>query len=131
MKSPLCGVAPFATRTLWLTVGLFSLALGALGAVLPVLPTTPFVILAACAFGKSSRRLQAALEANRVFGPAIRDWRRDGAIATRFKIVALLMMAAVLALSLVLSAPLAVIAVQAFCMSAAAFFIVTRPGVPA
>ena len=114
-------------RTLWLIVGLTALALGAIGAILPVVPTTPFVILAAFAFGKSSRRLRILLERNRLFGPAIRDWRANGAIAVRYKAVAVVMMAASIVLSFVLSVPGFALAIQIVCIGAATVFILSRP----
>lgn len=117
-------------RAFWFFAGFLSLILGALGAMLPLLPTTPFVILAAFAFGKSSPRLQDYLEANAVFGPMIVDWRSHGAIAPRFKRVALAMMVAVFLVSVAMSASAYVLLVQAVCMAAAATFILSRPNGP-
>ncbi|MCX2725264.1 YbaN family protein [Roseibium salinum] len=116
-----------ARRTLWLLIGFLALGLGALGAVLPVLPTTPLVILAAFAFGKSSPDLQARLESTRLFGPAIADWRAHGAIAPRYKTMAIVMMAAVFAVSLGMSVAVTVLIVQAVCLTGAAVFILSRP----
>ena len=101
--------------------------MGAVGSVLPVLPTTPFVILAAFAFGKSSPRLQAVLENSGVFGPIIQDWRQDGAIAVRYKAISIGMMTAVLGLSIALSVSMTVLIIQAICMAGAAAFILSRP----
>lgn len=120
-------LAPNAKRTMWLCIGCLSLGLGAFGAVLPVLPTTPFVILAALAFGRSSPQLQALLENSPVFGPIISDWQAHGAIAVRFKLLSIVMMAAVFGTSLALSAPLIVMVVQLICMTGAALFILSRP----
>ena len=55
-------------------LGLFFVGLGAAGALLPVLPTTPFLILAASCFAKSSDKWYRWLLNNKQFGPAIRDW---------------------------------------------------------
>ena len=60
-------------RLVWLAVGLTALALGALGVVLPLLPTTPFVLLAAFAFARSSSRMHRWLHAHPVFGVLIRS----------------------------------------------------------
>lgn len=120
-------LVPNAGRIIWLCIGCLSLGLGALGAVLPVLPTTPFVILAAFAFGRSSPRLQALLENSPVFGPVISDWQAHGAIAARFKVLSVAMMAAVLGASLTLSVPVMVLVVQFICMTGAALFVLSRP----
>lgn len=117
-------------RPLWFALGTLSLVLGIIGVLLPILPTTPFVILAAFAFGKSSPRIAAALEAHRLFGPIIADWRAHGAIAPRYKAIAICMMGAVLVVSVVTGFAWEVIAVQAVCVAGAAAFILTRPSGP-
>lgn len=114
-------------RLAWTAVGLVALALGGVGALLPLLPTTPFVILAAFAFGKGSPRLRARLEAHQVFGPAIRDWRARGAIARRHKATACLVMGLALLASVLAGIGATILIVQVLCMGAAAAFIVTRP----
>ncbi|GHE63505.1 hypothetical protein GCM10019059_23950 [Camelimonas fluminis] len=70
---------------MWATLGVGFVALGLVGAALPVLPTTPFLILAAACFARSSPRLEAWLLNHRHFGPPLRDWRRHGAISPRAK----------------------------------------------
>ena len=115
-------------RALWTAFGIAALALGALGLFLPLLPTTPLVILAAFAFGKGSPRLQAMLEENRHFGPIIADWRAKGAIAPRYKAMAIAMMGFALAASVAMDVRPMILAVQVLCMGAAAAFILTRPG---
>lgn len=75
-------------RAAYITAGAASLALAALGAVLPLMPTTVFVILAAFFFGKSSPRLERWLLENPAFGPSIRLWRDKGAISRKGKIAA-------------------------------------------
>lgn len=114
-------------KMLWLTLGLLALFLGVLGAFLPLLPTTPFIILAAFAFGKSIPVWRKKLEANKIFGPIIKDWEQKGAIAPRYKVIATIMMIAVLLLSVYLSLNPVIIVVQAVCMFAAFFYIYTRP----
>jgi len=117
-------------RAIWLAVGLTSLGLGVIGAIMPVLPTTPFVILAAFAFGRSSPRLAAWLNNSRTFGPILDDWRRHGAIRPRFKVMALVMMLGVLAVSVALGAKPLLLLVQTGCVTAAAAFILSRPHGP-
>jgi uncharacterized protein len=68
-------------RLLYLGLGLASVALGALGVVLPLLPTVPFMLLAAFFFARSSPRLEAWIVGHPRFGPHIRVWREKGAIS--------------------------------------------------
>jgi uncharacterized protein len=68
-------------RLLYLGLGFASVALGALGVVLPLLPTVPFMLLAAFFFARSSPRLEAWIVGHRRFGPHIRAWRDKGAIS--------------------------------------------------
>ncbi|MFA5683497.1 MAG: YbaN family protein [Lysobacteraceae bacterium] len=86
--------ARIATPLRWFYIALawVSLALGLIGVVLPGLPTTPFVLLAAWAAARSSPRLRAWLRAHPLFGPLIRDWQHSGAIHRRAKWTATVMM---------------------------------------
>jgi uncharacterized membrane protein YbaN (DUF454 family) len=117
-------------RAFWFSVGMLALALGAVGVILPVLPTTPFVILAAFAFGKSSPTLHAWLENNATFGPLIADWREHGAIAPRIKMLACSMMLAALGLSLIMGVNTRVLIIQSICLAAAATYVLSRPNGP-
>ncbi|RZA08047.1 MAG: DUF454 domain-containing protein, partial [Proteobacteria bacterium] len=62
-------------RFLYLTIGWISLALGILGIFLPLLPTTPFVLLAGICFAKGSPRMHAWLINHPRLGPPIKDWQ--------------------------------------------------------
>lgn len=119
-----------AAKPLWALAGGLALALGLVGVVLPVLPTTPFVILAAFCFAKSLPRVARWLEEHRVFGPMIADWREHGAIAPRYKAIALIMMAAAFLASVWAGFGPTVLIVQALCLSLAATFIISRPNGP-
>ncbi len=68
-------------QTLLVAVGVLSLALGLLGVVLPGLPTTPFVLLAAACFAKASPRLHRWLTRHRFLGPMVRDWEAHHSLA--------------------------------------------------
>ncbi|WP_097091357.1 YbaN family protein [Novosphingobium sp. Chol11] len=76
-------------RTLYLSAGFLSLGLGAIGIFLPLLPTVPFMILAAFCFARSSPALEARLLDHSHFGPHIRRWRDKGAISRKGKRAAL------------------------------------------
>ncbi|ENP41983.1 hypothetical protein C981_01973 [Brucella abortus 78/32] len=80
-------------RMLYLCLGFLMLALGIIGAFLPVMPTTIFVILAAWFFARSSPVLEARLLADPRFGPLVIKWRERGAIPPRAKLYACLGMA--------------------------------------
>jgi len=114
-------------RFLWTAFGWAALALGVIGVLLPVMPTTPFVLLAAFAFGKGSPAMRRRLEEHRHFGPAIREWEEKGAIRPRHKAVACILMGCSLLGAILLALPMAVIAVQALAMGGAAAYILTRP----
>jgi uncharacterized protein len=81
-------------RWFYLIGGFVSLGLGGLGVALPLLPTVPFVILAAFCFARSSPALERRLIEHRVFGPHILLWRERGAISRRGKRAALIAFAA-------------------------------------
>lgn len=74
--------------------------LGIVGAFLPVLPTTPFVLLAAACYAKASERFHQKLLAHRHFGPVIREWEEYGAIPLRTKKIAIAMMTTSIAVSI-------------------------------
>ena len=79
-------------KTLYIVIGTISLALGILGIFLPLLPTTPFLLLTAALYFKGSSRLYNWLLNHRYFGPYIRNYRENKAIPLRAKIVSLVLM---------------------------------------
>lgn len=79
-------------RWLLLTVAVISLALGVVGLFLPVVPTVPFLLLAAWAAARSSPRLLAWLEDHPHFGQSLRDWRHGGVVRRRAKWTATVVM---------------------------------------
>ena len=117
-------------RPLWFSFGLIATMLGIAGAVLPLLPATPFFLLAAFGFARSSPRLHAWLTGHRRFGPLITDWQRHGAIARRAKLTAVAVMVVTLAAGAVAGLELWLLGVQAVAMAGAAIFILTRPDTP-
>lgn len=117
-------------RIFWLSLGIASVGLAVLGAALPLLPTTPFLLVAAFAFARSSPRAEAWLLAHPQFGPLIVNWRLHGSISPRVKLMASLFMALALCLSFVMGFALWIIALQAAVLSLVALFILTRPNPP-
>ena len=79
-------------KVLWVIAGSVFVVLGAFGVILPGLPTTPFLILAAACYIRSSQRLYDWLIANKTFGPYLRDYREGKGIPKRAKKIALVMM---------------------------------------
>src|SRR5262245_11916648 len=86
-------------RWLHIGLGLLFVGLAALGAVLPILPTTPFLILASACFVRSSPRLNAWLLHTRLFGPMLRDWQHHRRVSRRVKHLAIALIVVVVALS--------------------------------
>lgn len=118
------------TKLLWITLGWLSVGLGIAGAVLPILPTTPFMLLAAYCFAQSSPRLHAWIVNHPTFGPPVRNWQSHGAITRRAKVLATGSMVAVLGVSLAMGLRWEIVAVQAVAMLGAGAFILTRPDPP-
>lgn len=88
-------------RVLLVIAGTACVALGILGLVTPVLPTTPFLLVAAACYARASRRFYNRLLNNRTFGPIIQEWRRYRSIRYRTKLTAIALMALTLTTSIV------------------------------
>lgn len=114
-------------RFFWLLGGLISVALGAIGIFLPLLPTVPFLLLATFCFARSSERLHTWLITHKTLGPPILDWQEKGAISRRAKWAASLSIGAVFTLSLILGVKPLVLVIQALVLIAVSAFIWTRP----
>ncbi|MEW6517620.1 MAG: YbaN family protein [candidate division FCPU426 bacterium] len=91
-------------RWVYLLAGWICLLLGFIGIWVPLLPTTPFVLLAAFCFSRGSVRLHRWLRETRLFGPVIRDWEACRGIRTSAKIKATIMIVAVFTVTLLVTA---------------------------
>ena len=115
-------------RVVFLSLGWLFVAIGLVGVFLPVLPTTPCLILAVACFARSSPRLEAWLLDHPRLGPPLRDWRERGAIPRRAKLAAVAMMTASYAIFWFgTSPPFWRAVIVAAVMVAPAIFVVTRP----
>ncbi len=114
-------------RALWLTLGLVSTACGVAGVVLPLVPTTPFLLLAAYAFARSSPRLHNWIMTHPRLGLPIAHWNRHGAISRRATMAA---MAATFMTSVLLGVSGINLIAQATVLGGVATFVLTRPDVP-
>ncbi len=109
----------------WTCVGL-----GIAGAFLPLLPTTPFLLLAAFAFSRGSEQLHDWLLEHPHFGPPIHHWRTHGAISTRVKVIATVSLVVVFAISIITQMPGWLLMTQAVVLSCVALFLWTRKAPP-
>ena len=82
------------------------MGLGGIGVVLPLVPTTPFLLLAAACFARSYRRFYVWLLDNRIFGPTAQQWQESRSIALRTKVLAVTLLVLTLGSSVVFFVPL-------------------------
>ncbi len=87
-------------RTLLIVTGWIFVLLGVIGAVLPVLPTTPFLIVALFVFARSSPRFHRMLLENRWFGPGLKQWERDRTVTRQTKRTASVLIAVTFLISI-------------------------------
>ena len=116
-------------RVLWAFVGGLGLTLAIIGTALPVIPTVPFLLIAAFGFARSSPRWHDWMMRHPHFGPPLRAWREHGAISRRVKIIALLSMAAGAAFSWFVL-PWQFWLAQVAILLAVGAFLATRPAPP-
>ena len=92
-------------RLAFFSMGTLFVGLGTLGVLLPVLPTTPFLLLAAACYARSSPRFYNWLLNNKIFGPTIRQWREDGSVPLKTKVLAIALLGLTLGTSVVFFVP--------------------------
>lgn len=117
-------------RPLWAAIGGVALAAGLIGVVVPLLPTTPFLLLAVIAFGRSSPRLERWLADHPRLGPPIRNWQAHGVIAPGAKRAAVIAIAAAFGLSVALGLAPRLLLIQGIVLACVLAFILTRPSYP-
>ena len=119
------------TRPFFLTLGLIFVAIGGLGVVLPVLPTTPFMLLALWCFARSSQRFHDWLYHHRIFGPPLQRWEAYRVIPKGAKIFALTSMTlSAIYVLLVPKPPLYASLMMLAFMGYGAYFILSKPSQP-
>ena len=92
--------------------------------------TTPFILLAAFCFARSSPRLESWILTHRTFGPMITNWRQNGSIDRRAKRLAVLLMGGAFLISVALQVPVWLLATQGAVLLAVAAFLLSRPDGP-
>lgn len=110
-----------------MVLGLLSLGLGFLGAFLPLLPTVPFLLLAAACFANSSDRMHDWLINHNKLGPPIADWRSGGIIRRKAKYLASVSIVLTFGIPLWLGFSQTVLTIQAIVLCGVILFIWTRP----
>lgn len=116
-------------KHLWSAIGGLALVLAVIGIALPVVPTVPFLLVAAWAFSRSSPRLRQRILDHPVYGPPVRAWQERGAVARTAKVWAVTAMSCGVLLSLWLGLPLRVVGIQFGICAAVACYVATRPEV--
>lgn len=114
-------------RIFWLGFGWLCVGLGALGAFLPLLPTVPFLLLAAFCFARSSEKVHRWLVTHPKFGPPIADWKRNGAIRRKVKWISTASIIVSFAIPALMGVRPTILAVQAVTLICVSVFIWTRP----
>lgn len=118
-------------KRLLVAAGFLSLFLGFIGIFLPLLPTTPFLLLAAFCFSRGSERWHQWLISHPRMGPLIVDWERDGVIRTRAKVLATtLILTSACTMFFLLSLKPSVQTVIGLTFTCVLAFIWTRPSIP-
>lgn len=103
------------------------MGLGIIGVALPVMPTVPFLLVAAWAFAKSSPALRQRILDHPTYGPSVRAWQERGAVGVKAKIWAITAMSAGVGLTWWVGMPAWVVLTQAAICLCVALFLLTRP----
>jgi uncharacterized protein len=118
-------------KLIYLAVGWISVGLAIIGVILPILPTTPFLLVAVWAFSKSSPELAEKIRNHKTFGPLVRGWQDHGVVPLKAKAAAFTMMAAMAGYLWVYSSfPIWVLTLTTAILMAAAVYVGSRPSKP-
>jgi uncharacterized membrane protein YbaN (DUF454 family) len=117
-------------RMWWAIGGITALVAGVIGIALPLLPTTPFILLAAFCFDRSSPRLHTWLINHGHFGPLIENWQQHGAVPVRVKYIGVGFMVAALVAGFYFGVANWVLIVQAVIFLTVSVFLISRPSPP-
>ncbi|MDO6720662.1 YbaN family protein [Psychrosphaera sp. 1_MG-2023] len=119
------------SKLAYFALGWLCIILGTLGIILPLLPTTPFILVAAFAFSKSSERFHLWLLHHNVFGPLIQDWQTNGVIRLRVKWLATFSIVVMLSTSFYfIPVPTSVVVGICAAVGCVLVFIWSRPSLP-
>lgn len=111
-----------------LILGHLFLALGIIGAFLPILPTTPFLLLAAYFYSKSSSKIHHWMLRHKYLGPPLKDWQRNGVIGIKAKILATTMILLIISWRIPkLEVALSIKVIASIVLFAVLIFVCTRP----
>jgi hypothetical protein len=118
-------------RLLFMALGFVCVGLGTLGVFLPLLPTTPFLLVALWAFSRSSRRFHHWLYTHPRFGPRLREWQEHGTVPVKVKATAVSAMAVSFSLmAFVVRVRWPVLAFAGAVMLVGATYVLSRPSRP-
>jgi len=114
-------------RHIYLAIGWLCTVLGIIGAFLPVMPTTPFLLIAVWAYSRSSPRLRNWLYHHPRYGKTIRDWFEHGAVDNRIKIFAITTMSLSIPIAYVLTENLTLVSIHLTVVILVSVFLYSRP----
>ena len=114
-------------RIIWVLSGLSALFLGLVGIILPLLPTVPFLLLAAFCFARSSKHLHHWLIYHPKLGPPIQEWNEKGSIRRSAKIWASVSILVAFTISIIFEVKINVLLIQAVVLTCVMIFIWSRP----
>lgn len=119
---------PRPLRIIYYIIGLLMIVLAIIGAILPIMPTVPFLLVASWCFARSSPRFHHWLHNHKVFGPPIKQWEEQGVISPFVKILAVGGMSVGFCSFLLIAKPVLWLTIcTAIVLIAISVYILTRP----